>query len=216
MSRKSNTEARRAQIVAALLSVLASHGYAKATVQAIAREAGLTPGLLHYHFASKHDILMALVQTVANFGQARYQDALADADTPQAQLHAYLQARLGLGHGADAQVVRAWVMIGAEAVRQDDVRELYQSTLATELRVLRNLLRRSLQADGRSTQNVAKLAAAVLALVEGAFQLSSAAAEVMPRGYAVDTTWLLVQRFIAAEPQAASPARKRVAKASVQ
>lgn len=210
MPRKPNTEARRAQIVAALLPVLASHGYAKATVQAIAREAGLTPGLLHYHFASKHEILIALVQSVASFGRQRYETALAAAETPQQRLQAYLQARLGLGHGADPQVVKAWVMIGAEAVRQPEVREIYQAILATELRLLRNMLRRSLQSAGRSTKNAGKLAAAVLALVEGVFQLSSAAGEVMPIGYAAETTWLLVQRFIQAEPKA--DPRKRAAR----
>src|SRR5258705_12243659 len=40
MPRKPNTDLRRAEIVAALLSVIAARGYDQSTVQAIAQEAG--------------------------------------------------------------------------------------------------------------------------------------------------------------------------------
>jgi len=42
--RKSNTEDRRAEIVAAMLTVIAASGYDRATIQQIAKQAGLAPG----------------------------------------------------------------------------------------------------------------------------------------------------------------------------
>ena len=56
MSRPSNTEARRGQIVDAMVQVLAREGYEGASVQAVARVAGLAPGLVHYHFRRKLEI----------------------------------------------------------------------------------------------------------------------------------------------------------------
>ena len=64
MARSSNTEARRAEITGALLAVIARHGYEKATIQAIAAQAGLAPGLIHYHFRSKQELFSAIVSEV--------------------------------------------------------------------------------------------------------------------------------------------------------
>jgi len=55
MARPSNTDERRGQIVAALQAVMARAGYAGATIAAIARQAELAPGLVHYHFKDKRD-----------------------------------------------------------------------------------------------------------------------------------------------------------------
>jgi TetR/AcrR family transcriptional regulator, transcriptional repressor of bet genes len=64
MGRPSNRDARRAQIVAAFARVLAAHGYAGATVAAIAAEAGVAPGLVHHHFENKDELLGALLRTL--------------------------------------------------------------------------------------------------------------------------------------------------------
>ena len=43
---------------------MADRGYERASVTAIAKAAGLTPGLVHYHFHNKKEILLALVTFV--------------------------------------------------------------------------------------------------------------------------------------------------------
>ncbi|MDM5179019.1 TetR family transcriptional regulator [Massilia sp. DJPM01] len=202
MSRKPNSEQRRAQIVQALLDTMAEHGYDKATIVLIARRAGLTPGLLHYHFHSKADILLALVKALAAAAQQRYLAFAQNAVDADQRLNAYIDARLGLGEGADPGAVAAWVVIGAEAVRQPEVRAAYQHAIDTELALLRELLAASLAAQGRSTANVHALAAALLAMMEGTFQLASAAQASMPIGYAAPMAAQLVRRFIDAEPPA--------------
>lgn len=181
-----NTENRRAAIVAAMLPVMARHGYERATIQAIAREAGLTPGLLHYHFKSKQEILVSLVGAIMEVARARYDALAARAASPMERLTAYLQARLGLGDGSAPDMVAAWVMVGAEAVRQPEVRLLYEQAIAQELALLRGLLGEAMAAEGRDTASAPALAAGLVALMEGAFQLSSATDGVMPVGYAAE------------------------------
>src|ERR1700754_2364842 len=97
MARSSNTETRRAEITGALLAVIARHGYEKATIQAIAAQAGLAPGLIHYHFRNKQEILVSLIGAMAQAGQSRYLAVLGDEVEPLPRLRAYLHARLGLG-----------------------------------------------------------------------------------------------------------------------
>ena len=190
MARTSTSAPRRAQIVGALQSVMARHGYERATVQAIAAEAGLAPGLVHYHFKNKQEILVSLVATLAEVGQARFAHLVGDASAPEARLRAWIEARLGLGDGAAPEVVAAWVMIGAEAVRQPEVREAYGRAVAAELALLTGLLADCLRERGRaeedSSAEARRLAAGVLALMEGAYQLACAAGDVMPQGYAAE------------------------------
>lgn len=200
MARSSNTEARRAEITGALLAVIARHGYEKATIQAIAAQAGLAPGLIHYHFKNKQEILVSLIGTMAAAANARYAMVLGDQVEPAARLRAYLHARLGLGDGAAPDIVAAWVMIGAEAVRQPEVRAVYQPMIADELALLTTLLTDCLRAADRATASAASLAAGLAALISGAFQLSSAAAEVMPRGYAAAAAIAYAELAIAAAP----------------
>ncbi len=202
MPKPSNADTRRTQIVAAMLPVLAEHGYERATIALIARQAGLAPGLIHYYFPSKREILVSLVRSVSDYADTRFREAVPDPATPLQRLAAYFEARLGLGQGASAEVAAAWVMIGAEAVRQPEVREVYQGAVAQELATLTTLLEACLQKDGRDPAAAAGLAPALLAFMEGAFQLASAAAAVMPRGYAAPAALDMARRGMAAAPKA--------------
>ena len=202
MARSSNTEARRAEITGALLAVIARHGYEKATVQAIAAQAGLAPGLIHYHFKSKQEILVSLIGALAQAAHTRYVAVLGDEVAPLPRLRAYLHARLGLGEGAAPDIVSAWVMIGAEAVRQPEVRAVYRQMIADELALLTTLLADCLRERGRDTRGAATLAAGLAAMIEGAYQLSSAAAEGLPTGYAAAAATAYAELAITAAPAA--------------
>lgn len=202
MARKPNTDQRREEIVAALLATMAEHGYEKATIQLIAKRAGLAPGLLHYHFKTKAEILLALVKALAEQGNRRYAMLADAAVTPEQRLQAYIGARLGLGEGASAAAVAAWVVIGAEAVRQPDVRAVYQEVIHAEAARIEGLLGDCLAALGKQQTQVRPLAASLIALMEGAFQLASAAPGAMPAGFAARTALDLVNRYMALEPAA--------------
>ena len=202
MSRRPNTDKRRAEIIKALLEAMAEHGYERATIQLIARNAGLTPGLLHYHFSSKREMLLELVKTLVELSRRRYDECSALASTPEEKLQAYFNARLGMGRGADPAAVAAWVVIGTEAVRQADVREVYQQAVKAELVLLRGLLSAYLKAEMKQTKNDQSLASGILAMMEGAFQLASAAGGVMPKGYAAEAAFLFVQRYVEGEKMA--------------
>jgi TetR/AcrR family transcriptional repressor of bet genes len=200
MARKPNTGQRREQIVNGLLEAIGEHGYDKATIQAIAQKAGLAPGLIHYHFKNKEEILLELVKSLAAVAQRRFEGLAASASGADGRLKACIDARLALGDGAEPQAVAAWVVIGAEAIRQPQVRAAYQDAVAAERALLEGLLGDFLLDRGKSPASAGRLAAALVAFMEGAFQLSSAAADIMPRGYAADMALQLVRRFADAEP----------------
>lgn len=57
--RQENTDARRADLIAATLRVISREGVKAATVRTISKEAKVTQGLIRYYFHSKNDLLMA-------------------------------------------------------------------------------------------------------------------------------------------------------------
>jgi TetR/AcrR family transcriptional regulator, transcriptional repressor of bet genes len=179
---------------------VAREGYARATVAAVAKAAGLTPGLLHYHFESKQDMLVALVEQLTGALDARVEARLARAGpAPRQQLHAFLDAYVGLGEDADPRAVAAWVVVGAEAVREPQVRALYTQAVGVTLARLRELLSACLRDEGRATRHVGRMAAGLLSAIEGAYRVSAAAPGVLPEGFAAPTLRRMADGMLDAE-----------------
>jgi TetR/AcrR family transcriptional repressor of bet genes len=63
----------REQIIAAASHVLSEQGYDATTLKAIARAAGLAPGLVHYHFGGKDQLLVEVLQQASQ----RYTESMA-------------------------------------------------------------------------------------------------------------------------------------------
>src|SRR5262245_55843979 len=184
MARPSNTDARREQIVEGLLTVMAERGYAAATVAAVAKAAGLAPGLVHYHFDDKQEILLALVETLGRRVRARRDRLVTHARSPRARLFAAIDALLAPGDGADARAVACWVAIGAESVRQPAVRKQYRGLVREAIREFESLITDTLRSEGRPASRAGVAAAGLMAAVEGCFRLAAAAPDAIPAGSA--------------------------------
>jgi AcrR family transcriptional regulator len=81
--RRPGTNETREAILAAARDAFAAHGYEKATIRAIAREAGVDPALVHHFYGSKEDVFKAAVSNV---------------------LAPIAEAMAGVGHGTDPRV----------------------------------------------------------------------------------------------------------------
>lgn len=182
MARPSNTEHRRQEIVLGLMSAMAEKGYEKASIQSIAKAAGLSPGLIHYHFKTKLEILIALMTELSGKADERYELLVAKAGSAEDKLMAYIDAALALGEGSDQQAVAAWVIIGAEAVRLEDVRNLYQEVIEKHSETLVELLTQAAKAglEAKSgmeskfgTKEAKELATFIIASIEGAYQIAT-------------------------------------------
>ena len=161
MGRPSNRAERRAQIVQAFATVLAAHGYAGATIAAVANEAGVAPGLLHHHFKNKEEMLDALLEELVSRFRERRRSYEADEDA----LGAYVDAALKLDARADVTAARCWVGLFAEAVRSPALFRRVRALVDGEISAIR---RRS--ADRLTDQQAgAVLAFVVGSLVVGAF-----------------------------------------------
>ena len=73
---------RRGQIIRAAVTVLARQGYGETSLKDVAREAGVAPGLLHYYFESKQELLLEVVKRLEHEMITDWQTAVADIDDP--------------------------------------------------------------------------------------------------------------------------------------
>jgi AcrR family transcriptional regulator len=90
--------ARRAQIVDCAIAVVSRHGYAGASLSRVAELAGISKGVITYHFASKAEILEAVVAEVfargAAYARANWPDGFTEDSEPRQMLRAYLESNL--------------------------------------------------------------------------------------------------------------------------
>ena len=183
MTRPSNTTERRRQIVEALLRVVADRGYTGATMPAVAAEAGLAPGLIHYHFKSKEEILVELYRYLIARVRERMRVRARLSDDGWQRLEAFIDAHLAIGEDADRDAVRCWVVLSAEALHSSELRPLHRRVLRWQLRRIRELI---LRLPGRRVDDVEarRAAAALVAAIHGYFQVAATLRGAIPKGTA--------------------------------
>ena len=85
--RKASKETRRQQLVEATIDSLAKRGYSETTMADVADGAGLSRGIVNFHFESKEKLLVATLQYMADEYAAHWRSALQKAgDDPDRQL----------------------------------------------------------------------------------------------------------------------------------
>ncbi len=209
MARPPNSDSRQAAILAATEKVIGEKGFAKATIAEIAREAGLAPGLLHYHFSCKQEILLRLVSSLDRRVSARIEAVLSHHPTPWQRVEAYVQAHLGKGDGESATAVRCWATLASESASVSEVGDVYRGAIGRRTQVLKDLLSAVAEAEGRERRFLLPLAAMGQAAIEGAFCLSGAAPGVIPPGSAAGTLISMLRGAMDRVPVREAKARSR-------
>jgi len=98
--------ARRKQILDAATQVFAEKGFHRATIKDIARVAGIADGTIYTYFASKDEVLLAVLDRLNETTERKQQFVLGDEQDLKAFFRAYLQQRMAL-LWPNAEVFRA-------------------------------------------------------------------------------------------------------------
>lgn len=181
---------------------MARTGYEGATVAAIAQEAGVASGVIHYHFESKGEILGALVDRVVAAGTRRVADRLEHAPDGRSRLLAVLDGLLDQSDDADPQAANLWAVIGAEAIRNPAVRQTYTEWSMAVRTELHQAFVAACREEGRSARHAVRSATTLLFLVEGAFRIGAGAPAVIPFGAAAPGARRAALALLDAQPGA--------------
>ena len=108
--------ARRAQIIETAARHFARYGYGRSSIGRVAREVGISEAGLLHHFASKEELLLAVLEQI----EAADRAALAAADLPTTGLACLDLLPWVVDHNVDRPgVVRLFVLLSAEATGED-------------------------------------------------------------------------------------------------
>jgi TetR/AcrR family transcriptional repressor of bet genes len=121
--RKLSRAARKEQLIEATIEVLAERGFARMTLSDVAKRAGLSHGLVNFHFESKELLLSETLGYLSDEYRENWTRALAEAGPhPAEQLDALFRADFSPGLFTPARL-GAWVAFWGEAQSRPLYRE---------------------------------------------------------------------------------------------
>lgn len=138
---------RRAQVISATIAALARQGFATLTVADVAKEAGLSPGIVIFHFSSKDKLLAAVLRFLATEYHRNWMGRLREAGScPAERMKALLLADFEESVFTPEKLA-AWIAFWGEAQGRPFYEEIY-SALDQERRAASEALCRELVTEG--------------------------------------------------------------------
>jgi AcrR family transcriptional regulator len=104
-SRSFIEEARRAQIVSFAIDTIAELGYGQASLARIAQRAGVSKGVIGYHFAGKDDLIREVVAEVLARAREYIEPRIRAASSGSEMLRAYIESNLAFMGGYRNHVI---------------------------------------------------------------------------------------------------------------
>jgi TetR/AcrR family transcriptional regulator, transcriptional repressor of bet genes len=188
MPRPSNRAQRREEIAAALLKVMAKRGYEGAALSDVAAEAGLTQGLIHYHFKDKLEILLEAQRMLLAHHLVALGEAVYSAGTPARQVAAFIDFHLGLGTTKNPEALACWITLIGEAIRQQAVRDDFEKITKSLAEMLAAIVKQGTSDREFCCDDPLTAAAALVAAIQGYLVLGATARSVIPKGSAAAST----------------------------
>lgn len=164
--RKQSRDTRRVQLIEATIETLAEMGYARTTLTAVAKRAGLSHGLVNFHFETKEKLLTETMLYLAEEYRQNWTAALEGAGPSAAErLEALLRADFNPAICTPARL-SAWCSFWGEA----QSRPLYQEACGSNDDAYNLRLEQvcaALNAEGRYDRDPARVARVLRVTIEG-------------------------------------------------
>lgn len=164
--RKASRETRRHQLIEATIDCLARYGYAETTLAHVADVAGLSRGIVNFHFESKDKLLVATLQHMAEEYAAHWRAALRRAGPKAAdRLRALVEADFDRAITSRRKLA-AWVAFWGEAKCRPTYKALCSARDRDYQEALGGIVAELVAESGRPL-DPASLALSLDALLEG-------------------------------------------------
>ena len=164
--RKASKEVRQLQLIEATIDSLAKRGYAETTMADVADGAGLSRGIVNFHFESKEKLLIATLQHMYDEYSAHWRTALQKAgDDPARQLQYLVWADFDRSI-CNKRKLAAWLAFWGEAKSRPTYQALSSSRDAYYQQVFIDLCT-TLKQSGSYAYEPQVMALALSAMLEG-------------------------------------------------
>ncbi len=166
--RKLSRQARREQLIEATIEIIARKGYARTTLTDVARHAGLSHGLVNFHFETKEGLLGETLSYLAEEYRRNWTAALeASGPAPAQRLDAILRADFNPEICTPSRLA-AWCAFWGEAQSRPLYQEQCGSNDREYTRVLEEICGELLAETGQSGDPV-RIARVLRMTTEGAW-----------------------------------------------
>lgn len=164
--RKASKEVRQLQLIEATIDSLAKRGYSETTMADVADGAGLSRGIVNFHFESKEKLLIATLQHMYDEYSAHWRAALQKAgDDPARQLQVLVWADFDRSI-CNKRKLAAWCAFWGEAKSRPTYQALSSSRDAYYQQVFIDLCA-TLKQSGGYAYEPQVMALALSAMLEG-------------------------------------------------
>ncbi|MGL4237015.1 TetR family transcriptional regulator C-terminal domain-containing protein [Tabrizicola sp.] len=164
--RTMSREARRMQLIESTIETLAARGYSRTTLTEVAKAAGLSHGLVLFHFETKEKLLAETLNYLAEEYRQNWLSALAKVgDDPADQLNALINADFNPAICTPSRLA-AWCSFWGEA----QSRPLYQEACGAKddaYNVTLEAICQRLSDQGGYGRNAQRVARVIRVTVEG-------------------------------------------------
>lgn len=194
LARKIGRDQRRQQLIDATMHVLARKGYAQTTLSDVAAEAGVSHGLVNFHFESKEKLLTTVLLFLSEEYRNNWQSALAGAGAkPIEKLKAMLSADFN-AEICTAERLACWCSFWGEV----QSRPLYQQECAANddryIQHLENICG-GLIAEGQYALDAVTVARVLRFTSEGLWNDMLSMNQPYSRGQALNTLFACAAQF---------------------
>lgn len=160
-------EARQKQLIEATITALGRYGYGKLTLNHVATIAGLSPGIVNFHFRSKEQLLAATLEYLVEEYEAFWTRSLeAAGDSAVAKLEAMIEADFHPEINS-LEKVTVWYAFWSEAQANPGYRERISRQEARYFEDIRALFQRLIEEGGYRGISADAVAYGITAMMDG-------------------------------------------------
>ncbi len=166
MGRKSKSTIRRREIMESCYQVVAERGLEGATLKRIGKEMGVSPSLLMHYFASKEDMILALVDFMVQKMDKAFLQSARKTMRARERLALYIDKNLNF---EIPQSVEDKVFYGSFylALSDERIRESFRRMYDHDRKMIVDLIKDYMQEEGIQNLNPELLAIQLISNIEG-------------------------------------------------
>src|SRR3990172_4995591 len=138
-TRRRRREETRGRLMEAAIGVFARSGFARATVDEVAREAGCSKGAFYVHFESKEDLFWAMLEERISRQQDTFRRAVGHTQPVADNVRTILSGVFGLLKD-DPLWGSLFAEFAAHALRNEKVRQLLATMYARRRELIADIL----------------------------------------------------------------------------
>jgi AcrR family transcriptional regulator len=166
MGRKSKSTIRRREIIESCYQVIARKGLEGATLKQIGKEMGVSPSLLMHYFASKEEMILALVDYMVEKMDRTYRRAIKQTSSATERLSLYIDKNFDF---EIPQSVEDKVFYGSFylALIDERVRARFRRMYQHDHKMIVGLIKDYMEETGTRNLNPDLLAIQLISAIEG-------------------------------------------------